>query len=108
MMRTPLAFAVALLLALLPNRYGEAEVGDIPFTRKEAGTEDFPPAVFPHWLHRMQFKCYVCHEAVFQMKAGANPVTMEAISQGKYCGACHNGKTAFAPMFEHCSRCHRK
>ena len=76
MMRTPLPFAVAVLLALLPLRYGEAEVGDIPFARKKAGTEDFPPAVFPHWLHRMQFKCYVCHEAVFQMKAGSNPVTM--------------------------------
>lgn len=108
MMRSSLALAVALLLALLPARYGEAEVGDIPFTRKAAGTEDFPPAVFPHWLHRMQFKCHVCHENVFQMKAGTNPVTMDAIYQGKYCGACHNGKTAFAPMFEHCSRCHRQ
>lgn len=108
MMRTLLALAVAAILFLLPVRHADAEVGDIPFTRKVPGTEDFPPAVFPHWFHRMQFKCYVCHEEIFKMKAGANPVTMEAISQGKYCGACHNGKTAFAPMFEHCSRCHRK
>ena len=103
-----LSLAVALLLAFLPIQYGWAEVGDIVFARKVPGADDFPPAVFPHWLHRMQFKCYVCHEAVFQMKAGANSVTMDAIQQGKYCGACHNGKTAFAPMFEHCSRCHRK
>ncbi len=107
-MNRGLFLAVAVLLALMPGRYGEAEVGDIAFTRKVAGADDFPPAVFPHWLHRMQFKCYVCHEGVFQMKAGANPVTMDAIQQGKYCGACHNGKTAFAPMFEYCSRCHRK
>ncbi len=103
-----LSLAVALLLAFLPLQYGRAEVGDIAFARKTPGADDFPPAVFPHWLHRMQFKCYVCHEAVFQMKAGANAVTMDAIQHGKYCGACHNGKTAFAPMFEHCSRCHRK
>lgn len=108
MMRTLPALAAALLVALLPLRYGEAEVGDIQFTRKAAGAEDFPPAVYPHWLHRMQFKCYVCHEDIFKMKAGANPVAMEAINEGKYCGACHNGKTAFAPMFEHCSRCHRR
>jgi c(7)-type cytochrome triheme protein len=108
MMRILLALAVALVLALLPVCYGAAEVGDIPFTRKTAGADDFPPAVFPHWLHRMQFKCHVCHESVFKMKAGANPVTMDAINEGKYCGTCHNGKRAFAPMFEHCSRCHRQ
>lgn len=107
-MKRVLPLAAALLFCLAPVRYATAEAGDIAFTRKEAGMEDFPPAVFPHWLHRMQFRCHVCHEEIFKMKAGANPVTMEAIGQRKYCGACHNGKTSFAPMFEHCSRCHRK
>jgi len=107
---TRIAFRLALIVmvAFVPIRNVAAEPGDIKFTRKEAGTEDFAPAIFPHWVHRMQFKCSVCHESIFKMKAGANPVTMEAINQGNYCGACHNGKTAFAPMFEHCSRCHRQ
>jgi c(7)-type cytochrome triheme protein len=80
--------------------------GDIQFARKpELGAEP-PPAVFPHWVHRMRFKCYVCHDAIFQMKAGTNPVTMESIQQGKYCGNCHDGKTAFAVGFDSCPRCH--
>ena len=108
-MRRSACFAVlAALLALLPAPNVQAEYGDIHFKRNVPGTADFAPAVFPHWLHRMRFRCYVCHQDIFKMQAGANPVTMAAIKAGKYCGACHDGKTAFAPMFEHCWRCHRK
>lgn len=107
MMRAALWFAIAVLAAVLPLRYSSAELGDIVFVRKEAGTEDVPPAIFPHFLHRMQFKCHVCHDAIVVMKAGANPITMDAIQDGKYCGACHNGKTAFQSTFEACPRCHR-
>lgn len=84
-----------------------AEPGDVAFVRKTPGTEDIPAAVFPHFLHRMQFKCYVCHDAIVQMKAGANPIDMTAIQAGRYCGACHNGKLAFQATFDTCPRCHR-
>jgi c(7)-type cytochrome triheme protein len=87
---------------------GEAVEGDIVFQRKGAADKDTPPAQFPHWAHRIRFKCYVCHEAIFQMKAGANPVSMDAILEGKFCGACHDGKTAFAVGFDTCQRCHRE
>ena len=107
MMRALLCLVVALLAALLPLRYAGAEAGDIVFVRKEAGTEDILPAIFPHFVHRMQFKCHVCHDAIFAMKAGANPITMDAIQEGKFCGVCHNGKTAFQATFETCARCHR-
>jgi c(7)-type cytochrome triheme protein len=103
-----LRLVVAVLLALFPAEYGAAEWGDITFTRKAAGPSDYPPAVFPHWMHRMEWRCYVCHQDIFKMKAGANPITMQAIRDGKFCGACHNGKTAFAPTFEDCWRCHPK
>ncbi len=83
-----------------------AMLGDVVFPR-HTGPGELPPAVFPHWVHRMQFKCYACHDALFQMKAGANPVTMDAIQAGKFCGVCHNGKTAFAVGFTTCNRCHR-
>jgi len=49
----------------------------------------------------------VCHDAIFEMKAGANDVSMDAITAGKFCGACHNGGKAFAPTFDACPRCHR-
>ncbi len=99
------ALALALLLCAAAAR---AEYGDITFTRKEPGTEGVPVAVFPHYVHRMQFKCHVCHDDIVVMKAGANPITMEAIQSGKFCGACHNGKTAFQATFETCPRCHKE
>ena len=103
-----LVVALVALVTVLPFPNVEAEVGDIAFTRKGTGTEDIPPAIFPHWMHRLQFKCYACHDAITVMKAGANPITMEAIQQGKYCGTCHDGKTAFQATFDTCPRCHRQ
>jgi c(7)-type cytochrome triheme protein len=42
------------------------------------------------------------------MQQGANPVTMDSIKQGQFCGACHNGKAAFGADFQNCARCHRE
>lgn len=85
-----------------------ADYGDILYERKAAGMDDVAPAVFPHWVHRLQFKCGACHNEPFKMKAGANPVTMDDIQEGRSCGVCHNGKDAFISNFDTCSRCHRK
>lgn len=106
MSRRALSTALAALLVLLPAGPGRADYGDMRFTRAGNVMPDYPPAVFPHWIHRMQYRCYVCHTSLFEMKSGANPVTMEAIQNGQYCGACHNGKTAFSVVFESCPRCH--
>lgn len=114
MQRTGGLFVTGLLLAVLSAWSGaalaEPVVGDVTFERKTKGDEDFPPAVFSHWLHRVKFKCYVCHNASvgFQLKAGSAAITMDGIAAGKYCGACHKGQPAFAVAFETCSRCHRK
>ncbi len=80
-----------------------AEYGDIIMNR-EAEKAEMPPVVFPHWFHRIRFKCKVCHEDIFIMKAGANEVTMIKIIKGEYCGKCHNGRIAWAPLY--CDRCH--
>jgi len=99
------------LIMLASAAIGGPVVGDIKFERKAKGSDDVAPAMFPHWVHRVRFKCYVCHNDSigFKMKAGATPdVTMDAIEDGKYCGACHKGKPAFAANFETCNRCHRK
>lgn len=106
--RATLRFVLAALAAVLVIPNVEAEIGDIAFTRKGTGTEDIPATIFPHWVHRLQFKCYACHDSVFVMKAGANPITMDAIQRGEYCGTCHNGKTAFQATFNTCVRCHRQ
>jgi len=83
-----------------------AVTGDIVFKRKDGAAPEVAPAVFSHWYHRIRYKCYACHPAPFEMKAGANAVTMEAILAGKYCGMCHNGTVAWASSFDNCNRCH--
>jgi c(7)-type cytochrome triheme protein len=83
------------------------EPGDITMKRQAAGMDDVPPAVFPHWIHRMQYKCYACHEVPYKMKAGENLVSMDEIQAGQSCGLCHNGETAFVSNLSTCNRCHR-
>ena len=60
--------------------------------------------VFPHWFHRIRYKCKVCHEDIFVMQKGANEITMKKIMDGKACGTCHNGLIAWEPLY--CDRCH--
>ena len=55
-------------------------------------------------------RCGDCHPGIFPMKKpgtpGAAKFTMDDIFAGKYCGVCHNGKRAFSPFPNNCSRCH--
>ncbi len=83
----------------------EGVEGDVVFKR-ESGGGGTPVAVFPHWSHRIRYKCYACHPALFEMKAGTKAITMDDIVAGKFCGACHNGKIAWAVSFQTCNRCH--
>lgn len=111
MIRTGSFLGVCLLLAVLPTEAVASYVmGDIHFVRKTKGADDVPPAVFPHWVHRVNFKCYVCHNETigFKMKKGTTPITMDAIEEGKFCGNCHKGEPAFGISFDTCVRCHRK
>jgi len=63
-----------------------AEYGDVVLNRK-AEAEGMPPVIFPHWFHRIRFRCKVCHfELGFEMRAGSNEVTMQDIIDGKFCG----------------------
>lgn len=88
------------LLFILPA--AADELGDIRFDRSGAVGE-FAPAHFPHWVHRLRYKCYACHDGLFSMQREAAP-TMAAMAKGQSCGACHNGKVAFA--VDMCQRCH--
>lgn len=65
------------------------------------------PVVFSHWVHRTKYTCRVCHgELEFGFKADTTEITEQANMQGRFCGACHNGKTAFGHTKENCARCH--
>ena len=55
------------------------------------------------------FSCDVCHTAgLFKTKKGADKMTMALMKDGKFCGACHNGKKGFAMGDNaNCKRCHQ-
>lgn len=91
---------VALLVVNSPAR--AEPLGDILFSRPTAKGE-VPPAYFPHWVHRIKYKCFACHDDLFTMDRGPTP-TMAAMTRGAACGACHNGKQAFG--LDVCHRCH--
>ncbi len=68
------------------------------------------PVVFRHWTHRKSYTCRVCHsELYFMMYANATQVRERDNKRGRFCGACHNGKEAFAPETndtKNCDKCH--
>lgn len=65
------------------------------------------PVTFRHWSHRGKYTCRLCHvDLEFSQLANGTGVMEEDNRNGMYCGACHNGKEAFA--LETCTRCHPK
>lgn len=99
------ALAGAAVLALAGLAFeAQAEYADVVLNKRSdrAGVR---PVVFPHWFHRIRFRCKVCHyELGFKMRAGANDVLMADIIDGKFCGMCHNNDIAWGP--ERCDLCH--
>ncbi len=95
---------LAVLLALLPGAAVRAEYGDVVLNNWSQ-KNGMRPVIFPHWFHRERFRCKVCHtELGFKLQAGADDMDMADIINGKFCGACHNGKIAWS--VEHCGLCH--
>lgn len=92
-------------VTLLPSN-GQAEYGDLVLNNKSESMQKagVDPVLFPHWFHRIRFKCKVCHEDIFILKQGANDINMAAIMNGEFCGKCHNGLVAWEPLY--CDRCH--
>jgi c(7)-type cytochrome triheme protein len=81
-----------------------AEYADVVLNRL-SDQNDVRPVIFPHWFHRIRFRCKACHnELGFEMRAGANEITMDKIIDGQYCGLCHNDEIAWG--VENCDLCH--
>jgi c(7)-type cytochrome triheme protein len=101
---SPWLLASLAALALALSGPGRGEYGDVVINNR-SDREGVRPVIFPHWFHRIRFQCRVCHrELGFEMRAGANDVTMADISEGRFCGACHNGEIAWSA--ENCDLCH--
>ena len=81
-----------------------AEYGDVVINNY-SDAAGMRPAIFPHWFHRVRFRCKVCHADLgFKFKAGGNEINMVKIIDGQFCGACHNGELAWS--VENCNLCH--
>lgn len=113
------AFLILLLLAglsgsllaagfNLPPLPEPALYGNILINRTSSGA-DMKAVTFSHWSHRAKYTCTVCHlELEFDMMLNATIITEKDNKEGRYCGACHDGKTAFGHTEEHCNKCHNE
>ena len=107
-----LLLAVVLLapVALSTAQAAKKIPGDLVLPRSEssdASVEITPSSIFPHWIHRINYRCDACHDRLFKMELGASEISMDLMKNGGSCGACHNGEAAFAVSFQSCNRCHR-
>lgn len=100
-----LIVAAALAIGLIaPAGEVAAEYGDVVMNNY-SDASGMRPVVFPHWFHRVRFRCKVCHADLgFKFKAGGNEINMLKIIDGQFCGACHNGDVAWS--VENCNLCH--
>jgi len=94
----------------LPKLPPPEEYGHITLDRLIKG-KGMEPVHFSHWSHRVLYSCSVCHtELGFPMQRGGVEITMEEHTTGQFCGACHDGKTAFgatdAGGEDKCKNCH--
>ena len=89
----------------LPPMAPRDEYGNILINRTST-RNNMRPVSFSHWLHRKYFTCRVCHsELDFNMKANTTEITERDNRNGKFCGACHDGRVAFRHS-GNCDKCH--
>jgi c(7)-type cytochrome triheme protein len=90
-------------------RGGKAGGAAPPAIAFRAGEGSPGPVTFAHDAHLARgARCADCHPGLFKMKKTGTAPTMDAMAEGKACGACHNGKAAFEVMDgDRCETCHR-
>jgi len=113
--KTEMKYLLLLTCIILCSFAGNAramECGvNIRYEGKGAGQ-----VVFDATLHTSKgITCADCHEqhgfspALFEMKTGANVISMRKMQLGSSCGRCHDGKQAFSSTnFLNCANCHHK
>lgn len=101
---TGVFLSAVMLMGMASPDKAMAEYGDIVLNNY-SDAANIRPVIFPHWFHRIRYRCKTCHgDLGFKIEAGASEINMLKIVNGEYCGACHNGKIAWAS--EHCDLCH--
>jgi c(7)-type cytochrome triheme protein len=104
MSRMLVVWSMVIVISFIESSPAMAEYGDVVINNY-SDAAGMRPVIFPHWFHRIRFRCKVCHADLgFKFKAGGNDINMYKIIEGKYCGACHNGKVAWS--VKNCILCH--
>jgi c(7)-type cytochrome triheme protein len=100
-----LALAVLFGLAGPAVGLGVPDRVRIPKAREHGQGEPPDAALFSHWAHDT-YTCASCHPGTFpQRKLGFTHADMD---KGRFCGSCHDGRTAFGPKDRgvECETCH--
>lgn len=66
-------------------------------------TQFMPWVKFPHLAHTKWLACENCHPKIFIPQEHANPISMNKVLRGEFCGVCHD-KVSFSLFI--CERCH--
>lgn len=112
-----LAVGIGFGMGLLAATPGMAQVKIPPDFTFEQGKDSPGPVAFSHEKHKEKLeKCTACHTKVFKFKKGTSgTLTMAAMKEGNFCGACHNGKTEVGGKVvftvddkTNCEKCHKK
>ncbi len=101
-----LTLVVVISLVMAMTAFAVPSGKTVDFEAKGAGM-----VVFNGTTHAAAgLKCADCHSSgLFKMKKGGDMITMAAMNEGKFCGACHNGTKAFATKdAANCGKCHKK
>ena len=64
--------------------------------------------LFSHKIHveDLEMDCDNCHDDIFEMVPSEGEINKDRVFfEGKYCGSCHDGSTAFSADTQ-CARCH--
>ena len=82
---------------------GKTEMTTLDMDIVMKNTQFMPWVRFPHIAHTKWLACSNCHPKIFIPQENANPISMNKVLRGEYCGVCHD-KVAFALFI--CERCH--
>jgi c(7)-type cytochrome triheme protein len=91
------------LIAPRADLLGESQMQTLDLDIIMKNTQYMPYVRFPHLPHTKWLACSNCHPDIFIPKEDANPISMNKVLRGQYCGRCHD-KVAFALFI--CERCH--
>jgi len=99
-----LLIAIAATLLMVTAAAAKIGGGELTFEVPKEGN-----VIFSHEVHVASagLVCTECHDKLFVTKEEHRKASMKEMQKGKSCGACHDGKKAFA-VKKDCKGCHAK